>query len=62
MTYCRKPLKAHLHKTQHAGRKSQRRCDGQSEAAIIITDVSDWWSHDWLCDLQPACCVLSVSD
>jgi len=38
-------LKVHLHKTQHSGRKSQRRCDGQSEAAIVITVTSDWLLH-----------------
>jgi len=50
-------VKTYLHKTQHTGRKSQRRCDGQSEAALVITNAFDWLSH-LRCDLRSACCVL----
>jgi len=45
--------KAHLHKKQHAGCKSQRRHDNQSETAIVTTDVSNWLSH-LRCDLRAA--------
>jgi len=50
-------LKAQLHKTHHAGRKSQRRHYSQSEAAIVTTNASDWLSH-LRCDLWFVCCVL----
>jgi len=34
-------IKVHLHKTQHAGRKSQCRCDSQLEASVVTIAVSD---------------------
>jgi len=38
---------------QHAGRKSQRRCDSQSKASVITIAVSDWLSY-LRCDLRLA--------
>jgi len=39
----RNAVKAYLHKTQHAGYKSQRR--HRLKAVIITTDASDWLSY-----------------